>query len=346
MHFINQFFAGIGGEDKADVPVGFREGTLGPGRRLQALIGDSAQIVVTAYCGDNYFTDHHDEALEKILQIASDNGVKILVAGPAFASGRYGFACVEVSQFVSTSLGLNCVIGLHTENAALDGYRQYKNRRVFALPVAREVSGMEPALLGLAKFVSKLATGSAIGSAADEGYISRGIRVVRLSSRSGVERAVEMLLNQHYGRPFFTETPVESLEKIPIPPPVTNLANVCLALVTEAGVVPLGNPDGFRTHRNTQWKKYSIDGLNSMKETTWEIRHGGWDISSMSGNHNFGVPLDVSREIEREGVFRLYPYFYSLCGNNGAISDMQRIGRSMAQDMQAEGVGAAILVAT
>ena len=26
MHFLNQFFAGIGGEDKADVPVGSSEG--------------------------------------------------------------------------------------------------------------------------------------------------------------------------------------------------------------------------------------------------------------------------------------------------------------------------------
>ncbi|UCH50428.1 MAG: glycine/betaine/sarcosine/D-proline family reductase selenoprotein B [Chloroflexota bacterium] len=343
---MNQFFAGIGGEDTADAPVDFRKGTLGPGKRLQTLLGDSAKIVVTTYCGDNYFAAQRDEALEKILQIARDNDVKILVAGPAFASGRYGFTCVEVCQLVSTSLGLDCVIGLHSENAALDGYRQYKNRRVFAIPVAREVSGMETALQEMAKFVSKLATGSTIGSAIVEGYIPRGIRVVRLSGKSGVDRAVEMLLNQHYGRPISTEIPVESLEKIPIPPRVTDLTNVCLALVTEAGIVPLGNPDGFRTHRNTQWGKYSIERMNSMKEAAWEIRHGGWDISAMSGNHNFGVPLDVCRKMERQGLFQLYPYFYSLCGNNGAISDMQRIGRSMAQDMKTAGVAAAILVST
>ena len=37
MHYVNQFFAGVGGEDKADVPLDFREGSLGPGNRLQAL---------------------------------------------------------------------------------------------------------------------------------------------------------------------------------------------------------------------------------------------------------------------------------------------------------------------
>ena len=120
MHFVNQFFAGIGGEDKADVPVGSSEGPLGPGNRIKVLLGDSAEIVVTAYCGDDYFVQHHDEALEKVAQIARDQDVKVVVAGPAFASGRYGFTCVEICRFLSASLGLNCVTGIHVENPAID----------------------------------------------------------------------------------------------------------------------------------------------------------------------------------------------------------------------------------
>jgi len=85
MHYINQFFAGIGGEEKADVPVGSLEEVVGPGKRLQDLLGDSAEIVVTAYCGDDYFAQHTDRALESILEIARDQNVKLLVAGPAFA---------------------------------------------------------------------------------------------------------------------------------------------------------------------------------------------------------------------------------------------------------------------
>ncbi len=163
MHFVNQFFAGMGGEDKADVPVGSGEGALGPGKRLQALLGDSAEIVVTAYCGDDYFAKHHDEALEKILQIARDHDIKMVVAGPAFASGRYGFTCIEVCHFLSASLGLDCVTGMHTENPAIDGYRQYKDKRVFTFPTAEGVSRMEDALTKMAQLVYKLAVGSAIG---------------------------------------------------------------------------------------------------------------------------------------------------------------------------------------
>lgn len=347
MHFMNQFFAGIGGEAKADEPVNFREGAVGPGKRLQAVLGNSIEIVITVYCGDDYFTNHRDEVLGRVMQIAKDYNVNILVAGPAFASGRYGFTCVEVCHFLTTSLNLDCVAGMHIENPGLIGYKQYKDRRVFIFPAAKDVSGMEDTLSRMAHFVSKLAVGSAIGSASEEGYIPRGIRVIEVVNRTGVERAVEMLLNQHSGRSFTTEIPIESLDEIPVPPPISNLGNACLALVCEPGVVPFGNPDGFKNHRNTQWRKYSIDKMNSMKDAKWEVRHGGFDTSFMSDNPNYGVPLDVSRELERAKVFdRLYPYFYVTGGCSGFISVMERIGREMASDMKAEGVSAALLVST
>ncbi len=150
MHYLNQFFAGMGGEEKADMPVGSREGPLGPGKRLQGLLGDSAKIVVTAYCGDNYFAEHTGKALASILQIAREQNVEMVVAGPAFGAGRYGFACVEVCHSLSTSLDSYGVIGMHIENPGVEVYRQYKDRRVFILPTAEEIRGMEDALEPLA----------------------------------------------------------------------------------------------------------------------------------------------------------------------------------------------------
>ncbi|MEK6562187.1 MAG: glycine/sarcosine/betaine reductase selenoprotein B family protein, partial [Candidatus Binatota bacterium] len=37
MYYVNQFFGGIGGEEKADMPVGFREEAVGPAKRFQEL---------------------------------------------------------------------------------------------------------------------------------------------------------------------------------------------------------------------------------------------------------------------------------------------------------------------
>ena len=347
IHYINQFFAGIGGEEKADVPVHTREGPVGPGKRLQALFEDSAEIVVTAYCGDNYFNHHSDEALSSIFRIAQDRHVKLVVAGPAFASGRYGVACAEVCRILSGSLDLHCVTAMHPENPGVEIYRQHKDARSFLFPTTEIGSGMENALSRIAQFVSKLAADSAIGLPSQEGYIPRGFRRDEVASKNGAARAVSMLLDKLLGRPFVTEIPVESLEGIPAAPGIANLSTACLALVSTSGVVPSGNPDGFRGYQNTQWRKYSIDKLDSMQDTCWDVIHGGYNTEFIRKNPNYGVPLDVCRMLEREGAFaRLYPYFYATPGARGLISVMQAMGREIAVDMKSHGVDAALLVAT
>ncbi len=347
LHFVNQFFAGIGGEEKADVPVDSREGPLGPGKRVQDLLGDSAEIVVTAYCGDNYFAEHRDEALASILQIARDYDVKMLVAGPAFASGRYGFASAEVCHALSTQAGLYGITGMHIENPGVEFYKQYKDKKVFVFPTSEAVSGMEDALSKMSQCVSKLASGAIMGSASEEGYIPRGFRLNEFVSKSGVERAIDMLLDKLAGRPYVTEIAVESLEQTPPAPPIANLSDACLALVSTSGVVPPGNPDGFKVFRNTQWRKYPIDKLSSMKDAGWDVIHGGYNTVFMHANPNYGVPLDACRELEREGAFaRLYPYFYATTGVQALISAMQAVGKEIALDMKAEGVDAALLVST
>jgi len=347
MHYINQFFAGIGAEEKADVPVDFREGPIGPGKRLQELLGDSAEIVVTAYCGDDYFAEHTEEALASVLKIAKDNKVELVAAGPAFASGRYGHACVEVCHALSTSLDLYGVTALHPENPGVDGYKQYKDRKVFTFPTTEVVSGMEDALKKMAQCLSRLVSGSPMGTPAQEGYIPRGFRLDEIASQSGAVRAVNMLLDRLASRSFNTEIPVEHLEAIPVPSRVINLKDTYLGVVTTSGIIPPGNPDGFRGYQNTKWAKYPIDKLDSMLDANWDVLHGGYNTEFMKRNPNFGVPLDVLREMEKEGVFaRLHSYYYVTPGARGLLSVMHRLGREMILDMKADGVDAVLLVST
>ena len=345
MHYMNQFFAGIGGEDRADVPVGLIEGAVGPGKRLQELLGDSAEIVCSVYCGDNYFALHSEEVLESILRIAKEHGIRMLVAGPAFGSGRHGFACIEVCHALSTSLDLYCVTGMHPDNPGVAQYRQYKDRRIFTFPTTEVVSGMEDALKRMAQCVSKLATGSILRSASEEGYIPRNLRFNEAVSTSGAERAVNMLLDKLTGQPFTTEVPVEYFDEVPVAAPITDLSSACIALVTTMCVVPEGNPDEFKVYRNNQWRKYSIGNLKSMQDAKWGVVHGGYNSAWMIDNANYCVPVDACRELEREGVFaKLYPHFYLTNGGMAFITVMQAIGREIALDMKSEMVHAVILV--
>ena len=60
VHYLNQFFAGVGGEEKAGIPLETREGAVGPGKLFEQLIGSDAKVVLTLACGDNDAVENQD----------------------------------------------------------------------------------------------------------------------------------------------------------------------------------------------------------------------------------------------------------------------------------------------
>ena len=84
VHYINQFYGGIGGEEKADVKPEVREGIVGPGMALNSALGAEAQIVATIICGDSYFNENIDEATAEILEMIKKYEPDLFIAGPAF----------------------------------------------------------------------------------------------------------------------------------------------------------------------------------------------------------------------------------------------------------------------
>ncbi|HEX5688813.1 MAG TPA: glycine/betaine/sarcosine/D-proline family reductase selenoprotein B, partial [Roseiflexaceae bacterium] len=90
--YLNQFFAGLGAEEYAGTGPGKKSGAVGPGIALQQALGEGAQLVATVYCGDNYANEQAN-AIDEILALVSGERPDILIAGPAFTSGRYGLVC-------------------------------------------------------------------------------------------------------------------------------------------------------------------------------------------------------------------------------------------------------------
>ena len=95
VHYLNQFFAGLGGEEAAGTEPVRIEGATGPGRGLE---GVGLSIDVTLACGDDYFGEHEAEALSRLLGWLEEIGPDVLVCGPAFGSGRYGYACGSLAR--------------------------------------------------------------------------------------------------------------------------------------------------------------------------------------------------------------------------------------------------------
>jgi glycine reductase len=349
VHVVNQFFAGLGGEDKAGLPVGVIEGSAGAARGLQLQLGEEAKIACTIYYGDNYFHEHKEDAMKAILDAVRSAKPQALVAGPAFNSGRYGVSCVEVCNAVATSLGISCVTAMYEENPGIDIYRDLANPRAYCLATAETTASMADALKRLAKFAMCLARDEAIASAQRAGYISRGIRRLERTDRPGVARAIEMLLKKIKNEPFESELPLEVWDDAPPAPPLTQVKERRLALVTTSGVVPWGNPDRFKTYRNTHWQKYNIAELKELEPGKWETVHGGYNIVYMNQNPHYGVPLDALRALESEGAIgpgKLYPAYYVIPGNQGSPAVMRRVGQEIAADLKKDNVEGVLFVAT
>jgi len=271
------------------------------------------------------------------------------VVGPAFSSGRYGVASVEACQAISEGLGIPCVVGMHPENPGVSVYQEYRNLKVYLLPTGESAAGMAQALSLLARFAHRVGSGAEIKSAEEEGYLPRGIRRLERTNRPGVERAIDILLKKVRGEPFTTEVPMEVWDQVTPAAPLTDASAATLAVVTTSGVVPWGNPDGFKTYRNTFWRKYNIAELKTMESGRWEAVHGGYNTAAMNQNPHYGVPLDALRSLEVEGRIgkgKLYPAYYVVPGNQGSPSVMRRIGQEIAADLLKEGVSGVLLVAT
>src|SRR4029453_19650814 len=98
VHYLNQFFGGIGGEDRADVGGAARAGSGGPGRLLEKALGDDARIEATLIGGDNFVSERAGEASRAIAAELDRLRPDVVVAGPAFGSGRYGLRCGLVGR--------------------------------------------------------------------------------------------------------------------------------------------------------------------------------------------------------------------------------------------------------
>ena len=58
VHYLNQFFGGVGGEEKAGMGLEVREGATGPGKLFEQIMDADAKVAVTLVCGDNYAVEN------------------------------------------------------------------------------------------------------------------------------------------------------------------------------------------------------------------------------------------------------------------------------------------------
>lgn len=343
VHYINQFFAGIGGEEFADHKPEIREGKVGPGLGLSNFLGENAEIVATVICGDSYFNENIETAQEEILNMIKGYEADMFIAGPAFNAGRYGTACGAIAKEVKEKLDIPVLTGMYIENPGADMYK----KDLYIIATGNSAASMRDALPAMGKLAKKLYQGEEILSPLEDGYIPQGIRRNVFLKENGAARAVDMLVKKLSGDDFKTEYPMPVFDNVSPGEKILDISKAKIALVTSGGIVPKGNPDRIESSSASKFGKYDIDDVIALSMETYETAHGGYDPVYANDDPNRVLPVDVLRDMEKNNeIGQLHRYYYSTVGNGTSVNNSKAYAAEIAQELINDGVEGVILTST
>ena len=342
VHYLNQFFGGIGGEEHAHVGVTVRTGAVGPGRVLETALGDGARVEATIICGDNFANEHAEDVARAVVAEIDRLKPDVLVAGPAFGSGRYGLACAHVCR-IAQDRGVAAITAMHPENPGAADAR----RGIYVVPTGASTTSMQAALQALAPLAHRLGRRETLGPAEVEGYLPQGRRRPFDRGRPGYQRALDMLLDKLHGRPYRSEVPYAAPERVPPAPAIANLRRARIAMITTGGLVRKGNPDKQVSANAPRYHRHTVAELESLSPKDWEAYHAGYFNHIVNSNPNYILPLSFLRDLERQGVIgTVHEHIYALPGISTPVAVSAAHGRGIAADLKSAGVDGALLVAT
>lgn len=343
VHYINQFFAQIGGEEMAHVKPEVREGIVGPGAAFNAAFKGEAEIIATVICGDSYFNENLEEAKKEVLEMVKKYNPDVFIAGPAFNAGRYGVACGTIATAVKEELKIPSLTGMYEENPGADMFKD----KVYMVSTKNSAVGMRAAVKVMAPLALKLAKGEPIGASIEEGYMPNGVRKNFFDKERGSKRAVDMLIKKLKGEEFVTEYPMPAFDRVKPNPAIKDLSKAKIGLVTSGGIVPKGNPDHIESSSASKYGKYELTEFKQLSSEDHQTAHGGYDPVYANDDPNRVLPVDVMREFEEEGIIgELHKYYYATVGNGTSVANAKKYASTFAKELVADGVDAVILTST
>ncbi|SCY05746.1 glycine reductase [Alkaliphilus peptidifermentans DSM 18978] len=345
VYYINQFYAGLGGEERADIGLNVFNEKKGPALAIEKYWNDEMEVVKVISCGDNFV--NNDEKFHSILtdisNVIKEAKADVFIAGPAFNAGRYGVACGKICSYVKKEMGIPSVTAMYYENPAVNMYE----KDIYIIESPETAAGMRKVIPKLANLALKLAKREKIGASRIEGYLPTGHRYNEFHDKTGAQRVVEMLVKKLNNQKYTTEVPLRTLEQVSPAEPVKVLSESTIAMITTGGLVPKGNPDKLKQAFSVSYGKYNIEGMDSIHNGRYESIHGGYDTTLVDEDPNRLIPLDELRGLEKEGMIKkIYNHFFSTCGVGTNVENSKKIGRGIVTELLNEKVDAAILSST
>lgn len=156
-----------------------------------------------------------------------------------------------------------------------------------------------------------------------------------------------MLIKKLKGEEFVTEYPMPAFDRVFPNPAVKDITKAKIGLVTSGGIVPKGNPDKIESSSASKYGRYDISGFDVLTSETHETAHGGYDPVYANADPNRVLPVDVLRDLEKEGkIGSLHNIYYATVGNGTAVASAKKYAEAFAKELVADGVDAVITTST
>jgi glycine reductase len=318
---------------------------VGAGAVVESALKQRGVEYATLACGDNYFHEQEDQALKAIDHALDQFQPDFFLAGPAFNAGRYGLACAKLCSWVRDHRRIPAITAMHEDNP---GTKEI-GRHVFVIQTGASSASMQECLKRFALLIETLASEdeTVVENFRAEHCLPIPRRFTVRSDRPDYVRAVDLLLAKLKGEAYESEIPRIEPEAHVIPNLPGGLKDATVALVTEGGLVPKGNPDRLESSRGSRYFKYAIAGREDFKRGEFEAMHTGYDTSTVNQDPDRIVPLDAMRLLEKAKKFnKLHEHYFVTTGTGAMPSKMEEIGAGIAAELAGSGVGAVILTAT
>ena len=175
-------------------------------------------------------------------------------------------------------------------------------KSAWIIQTPNSAAGMRKAFPAMAVLTLKLLKGEKLGTPESDGYI---IRKNMFYDKLTAERCVDMFTAKLNGEDFTTEYKMPVFDRVDPQPAVKDIKNAVIALITSGGICPKDD---------ATYPAQDADRL---------------------------LPVDVLRDIEREGVIgKLHDKFYATVGN------AKKFGAEIVNRLVDDGVTAVILIST
>ena len=344
VHYLNQFYGQYGGEEKAGMGIVIKEEAVGPGLEINKQMCDKGEIVATIICGDNFITENLEKVTAEVLEKIASYKPDLFFAGPGFNAGRYGLACAALTSAVRKNLKIPAVTGLYKEAPGTELYSSL----CYIVETSNNARSMRDELKKMVSFALKLINKEDIDVEEGEARIlgTGPIRDINYA-RSGPARAIDMVLAKYRGEKITTEVPMPKREVLPTSKLQKPLKEAKIAIVTDGGLVPAGNPDRMVPVNSIKYVHYSIQDVDALDPKNYEVSHQGYDNTFVLAQPDRLVPVDVMRKFEKEGIIGgLHDDYYTTAGVMTSEENGKKFGIGIANELKAAGVDAVILTST